>query len=154
MNMKKKTLFSLVALAVVLAAGCSRLFSFQNKTSPTSSSPSLSSGPWASVASSTSLVDTCTNFRWMVGDVTDGKGSGTFSATCLGTMQVSGTANGTINGNDVTWTATATGISPDGTACPISLTGTATFDGAQFRIPYTGTTCVGPVSGTEILRKS
>ena len=31
---------------------------------------------------------------------------------------------------------------------------TATFDGAQFRIPYSGTTCLGPISGTEILRKS
>ncbi len=152
--MKQTLLLSIVGAAALVAAACSNLFSFANKTSPTSTSPTLSAGPWTSVASSTSLVDTCTNFHWTIADVSGATGSGTFTATCLENMQISGTAEGTIDGTNVTWTAEATGTTPDGTSCPISLNGTATFDGAQFRIPYTGTTCVGPVSGTEILRKN
>ena len=35
----------------------------------------------------------------------------------------------------------------------MALTGTATFDGTQFRIPYTGTTCLGPVRGSETLHR-
>ena len=151
----KKILLCLVATAALLGGGCSNLLSsFANKTAPTSTSPSLSSGPWTSVASSTTLSDTCTNFHWTIGDVSGDSGSGTFTATCLETMQVSGTANGTIDGNTVTWSAEATGVGANGASCPVSLTGTATFDGVQFRIPYTGTTCLGSVSGTEILRKT
>jgi hypothetical protein len=71
----------------------------------------------------------------------------------MATIQVAGTAHGTLSGTTVTWAADATGTGPGGAVCPVALTGTATFDGTQFRIPYTGTTCLGPVSGAEVLRK-
>ena len=38
-------------------------------------------------------------------------------------------------------------------ACSITLTGTAELGTNSIRIPYTGNTCVGPVSGVEILNK-
>ncbi len=111
-------------------------------------------GSWSSVSSATSLTDTCTNFHWAITDISGNTASGTFSATCLTDLQVAGTANGTLSGTTVTWTAVATGTAPGGVSCPITLAGTATYDGTQIRVPYTGTTCLGPVSGTEILRKS
>lgn len=143
-----------VCLASLLGAGCSNLLSLATKTTPTQTDPtSLATGQWSSVTSTTSLANTCTNFKWTIVEITGTSGSGTFTATCMGTMQVAGTAQGTLTGTGVTWTATATGTMPGGVTCPIALQGTATYDGTQFRIPYTGTTCLGPVSGTEILRK-
>ena len=81
-------------------------------------------------------------------------GSGTFSATCMGNVQVNGSASGSINGNTITWSATATGTVPNLPPCQIMLSGTATLEANnKIRIPYAGTTCLGPVSGTEVIQK-
>jgi hypothetical protein len=148
----KRPLLIPACLAALLGAAC---FDFQtSKTSPTSTAPILLvTGPWASISTATTLTNTCTDFHWTITDVTGAEGTGTFTAKCMGTVQVSGTAHGTLSGTTVTWSAEATGTTPGGAACPATLTGTATFDGTQFRIPYTGTTCLGPVSGAEVLRK-
>jgi hypothetical protein len=144
-----------VCLVSLLAGGCSNLLSLVTKTEPTTSDPTkLAAGQWSSVASTTTPTTTCTNFKWTIVDVTATSGSGTFTATCMGNMEIAGSAQGTLTGTVVTWTALATGTMPGGVTCPISLQGTATYDGTQFRIPYSGTTCLGPVSGTEILRKN
>jgi len=79
--------------------------------------------------------------------------AGNFSATCFGVMQLSGTASGTLNSSVVTWQASGLANGGGITNCAISLSGTATLEGDQIRIPFTGTTCQMPVSGTEILRK-
>ena len=144
----------LVIAAALLASSCSNLFSFLNKTTPTETPTALTSGQWTSISSATSLSQTCTDFKWTIAEISGTSGSGTFTATCLDGMAIAGTAEGTLAGGEVTWTAEATGTTADGLVCPISLNGTATYDGTQFRIPYTGTTCLGPVSGTEILRKN
>lgn len=141
-------------LIALLGAGCSNLFDFSRTTDPTPVPTGLSTGQWTSISSAATLPQTCTNFRWTITEITGATGSGTFTATCLGTMQVAGTARGTLSGSTVTWTAEGTGTTPGAPPCPISLSGTATFDGTQFRIPYTGTTCLGPVNGAEILRKT
>src|SRR5262249_24940815 len=53
-------------------------------------------------------------------------------------------------GLTVSGTATIAGLLP----CPFSLSGTGTLvDKTTLTIPYSGTTCLGPVSGTETLRK-
>jgi len=147
-------------LAVLAGAGCS--FNHQSATtSPSNASAQLLGGVWATTQSfpgigSGSVQDACTNFKWQVTDFSGSTGSGTFSATCLnGTMTISGTARGTMSGTIVNWTATATATGAGvPTGCAISLAGTAAFEGSQIRIPYSGTTCLGPVSGTEILGKS
>jgi hypothetical protein len=149
-----RSVLALVGIAALLASGCSQLFNFDNdKTTPTDPT-GLTTGQWSSVSSATSLTTTCTNFKWTIVDISGTSGTGTFTATCMGNMQVAGSAAGTLTGTEVTWTATATGTAPGGVTCPISLTGTATYDGTQFRIPYSGSTCLGPVAGTEILRKT
>jgi hypothetical protein len=59
-----------------------------------------------------------------------------------------------VSGSTVTWTATATASAAGFPQCPIALSGTATIESdSQIRVPYTGTTCLGAVSGTELLRK-
>jgi len=146
--MRRVLLLSLFAMCVV---GCSKLLPLKPSSAP-EATPQGMTGSWASVASAT-VTNTCTDFHWTITELNGSTGAGTFSAKCLGTMAVSGAAQGTLTGTTVKWTAQAVGTS-NGDSCPISLTGTATFDGTQFRIPYSGTTCQGPISGTEILRKS
>lgn len=141
----------LVVLTAVMSAGC---FSFASKTSPTSASSQLG-GTWLTTQSlpgaSGSIQDSCTNFRWAVTEFTGTTGAGTFSATCLGNVQVVGSARGTLVGTMVNWSANATGTPPGGPSCAIALSGSAILETNRIRIPYSGTTCLGPVSGTEIL---
>ena len=143
---------ALLVLSVALsAAACTNPFSSQT-TSPDPTN--LSTGQWTSVSSATTLTNTCTNFRWTITTITTTTVSGSFTATCMSTMQVTGTAHGDISGDTIAWTASATGTAPNMPSCAVTLTGTATYDGTQFLVPFTGTTCLGPVSGAEILRKS
>jgi hypothetical protein len=151
----KKIFPFVLGAGILLSAGCSNLFSLNNKTTPTSPDPTqITAGQWSSIASETSLVDTCTNFHWTILEVNGTTSSGSFTATCLTNLQVAGTARGTLSGTEVTWTADAAGTASGGAACAVALSGTAKYDGTQFRIPFTGTTCLGPVSGTEILRRN
>jgi len=54
----------------------------------------------------------------------------------------------------VTWTATGQATEPGLPACPFTLNGTATLSTpTTIAIPYSGTTCFGPISGTETLTK-
>jgi len=146
-------------LAALAGAGCS--FNHESKTtSPSNAAAQVLGGVWGTTQSfpglgSGSVQDACTNFKWQVTDFSGSTGSGTFSATCLnGALNISGTARGILSGTTVNWTATATATGPGvTTACAISLAGTAALEGNQIRIPYSGTTCLGPVSGVEFLGK-
>ncbi len=150
--MTRKTLTALL-VAALAGAGCNLIKDSTQSTAPSATGPEALSGTWASVSSTTTLQDTCTDFKWLVTDVKDNTGSGSFSATCFGDMIVTGTASGMLSGSTLSWTVTAIGTSPSAPNCPISLNGTAEFDNNQIRVPFSGTTCLGPVSGTEILRK-
>ena len=147
---------ALVVAALVAAAGSAACFNISSTVSP-STSQALG-GTWTTIQSlpgaSGSLQDSCVNFSWSVTEFTGTTGAGTFGATCFGNMQISGSARGTLSGTTVTWTATATGNVPGLPPCPISLSGTATLEtDNRIRIPYSGTTCLGPVSGTEIIKR-
>lgn len=144
--MTRPTLWVSLALAL---SGFSCLDVFKNSpTGPSAVTAAAFGGLWASVAASTA-AQTCTSFQWAV---TTGV-SGTWSAVCYGTVQIRGTAAGTLDGDKLNWTATGTGTAPDAGSCPVALAGNATLEGNQIRVPYSGTTCLGPVAGTEILRK-
>ncbi len=148
-----RTFFAVALVSSVLSAGC---FEFLTKppTNPTQT-VSFLGGQWSSTtANATSLLTSCTNFRWNVTEQSASSASGTFTATCFTTLQVSGTAQGALSGATLNWTATAlatgSGIAGD---CAITLAGSATMANNEISIPYSGTTCLGPVSGTEVLRK-
>jgi hypothetical protein len=121
------------------------------------STKSASTDATGSTGSSTTLQTLCTNFNWKITDTTPNGASGTFSATCYTNMAVNGTAQATIvNGNasNITWTAVATGVSPTIASCAITLSGSIVLGVDSITVPYSGSSCLGPLSGTEVLKKS
>lgn len=149
-----KTYISAVALALCVAAsGCS----FESKTTstaPTSAALAALVGTWQSVSSNVvPSPSSCTDFKWTPTQQTPTAAMGSFSATCAGGLKVSGTAAGTLNGTTVNWTANALASTPEIPSCNVSLTGTAELGVNSIRVPYSGNTCLGPVSGVEILNK-
>ena len=152
-----KRYVSLAALAVtaVVSAGC---FDFSREASsilgPSGSQLSVTTlaGTYRSI-SSIPTADSCTNFAWSVTEKTSNSAKGNFSASCQNnSLQVAGTAQGTQTGNNIAFIVNATAVS-GGVSCAISLSGTAVVETNQVRVPYTGTSCFGNVSGTEILKR-
>ncbi len=152
-----KRYVSLAALAVtaVVSAGCFELSRDASSIlGPTGSELSVTTlaGTYRSI-SSIPTADSCTNFAWTVTEKTANSAKGNFSASCQNnSLQVAGTAQGTQTGNNIAFVVNATAVS-SGVSCAISLSGTAVVETNQVRVPYTGTSCFGNVSGTEILRK-
>jgi hypothetical protein len=146
--MKRASFAMALAAAALLASACSGAV-----TAPSSSANSLL-GTWVSVSSAASTPGTCANFQWSVTDVSGLTGSGTFSATCFGTLQVTGTGTGTFAGNAINWSVTGTATGAGSGTCAIAASGSAslTSDGGIL-IPYSGTTCLGPVSGTQTIKR-
>ncbi len=151
-----------VFLTIIVAGASGACFDFKTASSPTSPTNTTSQalgGTWATVESlpgaSGSFQDACVNFKWSVNQFSGTSGSGTFSATCMGNVQVTGSATATLTGTSAaTWSANATGTVSGVPVCTISLKGTATLEaGNKIRIPYSGTTCLGPVSGTEVIQR-
>ena len=111
-------------------------------------------GNWASASASViPAASTCTDFKWNPTQQTATSATGSFSATCAGDLKVAGTASGTLSGNTINWNANANAATPTSPTCAIVLSGTAELGVESIRIPYSGTTCLGPVSGVEILNK-
>jgi hypothetical protein len=138
-------------LVAALASGCTGWLTSRNQPDPT---PGGMAGTWTSVSSNTTLTNVCTHFQWTVVLVSGSEGSGAFSAVCADTLQVTGTARGTLSGDTMNWTFQGTATpAGGGAACPMTMTGTGTFNGDYFRIPYSGTACTVNVEGTEILGK-
>ena len=149
---------SILACAVaacVVAAGC---VGYESRTttpdSPTTTSVDALVGTWHSAT--TSIIpdpNSCTDFTWTPTQQTATSAVGSFSATCAGGLKASGTAGGTLKGTTVTWSGQAVATTADIPSCTVSLSGTAELGANSIRISYSGTTCLGPVSGVEILNK-
>ena len=150
--MKKNRLSLALSIAAAVAAtGC---FGYERRSTlgPTPTGVAALLGSWTS-SNPASPAGACTDFRWNVTQQSGNTASGTFSATCPGDLRVSGTANGTLSGSTVTWNAQGTASAPNVPSCPITLSGTAELGVDSIRVPYSGQTCLGPVSGVEVLRK-
>ncbi len=151
----KQYLHALVA-AAVLAAGASACIGVEHTTTATGPSGSSSLGALLGSWTSSSVMpsaQSCSNFQWNVTDQHGSTASGTFSATCPGNLTLSGTAQGTLLGNTVTWTATGNATAPSLPSCAFTLDGTAVIDGNQIHVPYSGRTCLGAVQGEETLNR-
>lgn len=153
--MKRYVFLAAFAALAAVSAGC---FEFSRHassiTGPTGSELSVTTlaGTYRSI-SSIPTADSCTNFSWTVTEKTSNSAKGNFSASCQNNaLQVSGTAEGTQTGNNIVFVVNATAVS-GGVSCAISLSGTAVVETNQIRVPYTGTSCFGNVSGTEILKR-
>jgi hypothetical protein len=111
-------------------------------------------GTWSSAAGTIKDSSTCTGFQWAITSQSGTSIAGTFSAICLGNVTVSGTASGSLQGSQVQVTISGS-ANLQGVPCSFSVSGTGTLEDNNnaLRIPYSGTTCLGPVSGTEMLRR-
>jgi hypothetical protein len=151
----KRLLLAAVIAAAIGSVGC--LDSLVPPTSPSTSTTTdmgyLSAGAYTSVAPLTDTTGACTSFQWKVTDATTTSAAGTFSALCRSDLRVTGTARGTLADNTITFAASGNAVSPTMQTCAVSLTGTIEVSSTQIRVVYTGTTCLGPVSGAEILRR-
>jgi hypothetical protein len=148
----KRSLFALALTAAVLNAGCFEMFQ-QSSAAP--ATVNMLGGTWTSTTTNaSSLTSSCTGFQWNVTEKTSTTGAGWFQATCFGVLQVVGSAKGTMSGSSVTWIASAVANGGGVSNCAINLQGTASLGTDSINIPYTGTTCMGPVSGTESLKRN
>jgi hypothetical protein len=166
----KRTLPLLASLAAasIFAAGCA-VESGTNILAPTTAQNSASSTPapspappapsqfagtWTSADAALPAPGSCGNFQWQVTDATATSLAGTFSATCADGISVAGSASGQLQGTQVPLTVTGTATYANSVSCPFSLSGTGTVvDNNTLTIPYSGTTCLGPVHGTETLHR-
>ena len=149
--MKKASLLTALWLVAGLSAGC---IGFERKSSlgPSGTGAAALLGNWTS-GSLIPQPGQCSDFKWDVTEQTGNSAAGSFSATCAGDLKITGTAQGTLSGSVVTWNAQANASVPGIPTCAITLAGTAELLVDSIRVPYSGTTCLGPVSGVETLRK-
>jgi hypothetical protein len=108
-------------------------------------------GNWSSASSVGAGAASCTNFQWRVTGQQGNNVSGEASAIC-GSLSISGTVSGTVNGNEIPYQITGS-AEMSGVSCPFSISGTARVEGDAIRVPYSGTTCLGPTQGEEVLRR-
>jgi len=162
---------SLCVMAMTAACGVERTSTVLGPTSAAtaaatpaskSSTPSLL-GTWVVQGSSTKSSVTasaetglpdfssCSNFQWAVTTQTATEAAGSFSADCAGGLKVNGTITGKLGGTTIP--LTISGSLARGTdACTFSLTGVATpLSSVTFKINYSGTTCLGPLQGENML---
>ena len=151
--MKKYTL----ALIVCCAAATGACVGYENKTTVTSPSGTTIAalmGTWASASAGViPSASSCADFKWNATELTPTAAKGSFSATCAGNLKLAGTAEGTLSGSTITWSAVGNATVPSLPSCAITLNGTAELGVNSIRVPYNGTTCLGPVSGVEVLNK-
>ena len=152
-------LFALPLLATLpFSAGCE----MTQKSTPVAPSPATVSsggtatsyvGTWASAIGVSSLsADKCGNFQWTIANQTATAIAGDISATC-GSLTITATGAATLNGQDVSLQVKGN-VSASGFAvCAFDLSGTGTIQGDTLPLNYSGTTCLGPVSGTETLKR-
>jgi hypothetical protein len=150
--MKNTALVVVLSIVAASAAGCIGFERKSSLTGPSASGISALVGNW----SSSNIIpspNSCTDFKWDAAEQTSTSARGSFSATCAGDLRLTGTAQGTLSGSGVTWSAQGNATAPGLTTCDITLTGTAELGLDSIRVPYSGTTCLGPVNGVEVLRR-
>lgn len=151
--MKNRILLVLFSIAAVSAAGCIGFERQSTLTGPSTAGIGALMGSW----SSSSIIpspNACSDFKWNVTEQTAATAKGSFSATCAGDLKVAGTAQGSLSGaNSIAWSAQGTATAPGLTACGIALSGTAELTTDSIRVPYSGDTCLGKVSGVEVLKR-
>jgi hypothetical protein len=124
------------------------------KNTPSSTNARSFLGEWRSAnPSSFPTAQSCGDLVWNVTSQDATRIAGNFEATCAGGAKLTGTASAVI-GNPILLDANGmvTGMGP--ISCPFTLAGTGIPQtDASIRVEYIGSTCVGPISGTEVIRR-
>jgi hypothetical protein len=137
---------------VVFTQACFKVGQDALPGSPTSAESLL--GEWRSVNGDFPGSESCRDLVWNVTSETESSIAGSFEAKCDDGITLNGTATGNRSGDDidieVIGTATGFGVA----LCNFTLRGKGVLqpDGT-IRVDYTGETCLGPVSGTEVIRR-
>jgi hypothetical protein len=151
--MRNRILAAVLSASTLVTAGCIGFERESSLTQPEAAGSGALMGTWTS-ANLIPAPSSCTNFVWTVSEQTSTRARGSFSARCAGDLTVSGTAEGSFTGPaSIGWSGTANATGPGLTSCTVRLTGTAELLVDSIRIPYSGDTCLGKVSGVETLRR-
>jgi hypothetical protein len=165
----RKVLTAAAVLFVAVSVGCA----FEHSSTPVGPSPTSGSGgnnpsPPPGSGGPTPLITgiwtsdnlpavptNCGSFQYEIQSQTATSISGTFMAVCDGGLTVSASAHGTLNGTAVTITVNGVANLGGVLGCSFTLTRNGTIEdgGNTLRLPYSGTTCLGPVTGTEVLHR-
>jgi hypothetical protein len=148
----KNCIFASALAFAVASAGCASFEHSNSTTGPSATGVAGLMGSWVSASAVIPSPSSCSDFKWNATEQTATGAKGSFSATCAGDLKVTGTAQGILSGSVITWSAEGDATSA-GIACRITLTGTAEIGANSIRVPYSGDTCVGKVSGVEILNR-
>jgi len=114
-------------------------------------------GNWSSPTSTVPSPSSCTSFQFTIATQTATTILGTFSATCGLGLALGGNVSGVLDSaGNVAVTATGVVNMPTVSNCAFTLNGTGTLidNGYTLTIPFSGTTCQGPVGGTQVLHKA
>ena len=150
--MKNRILMAVLSSALV-ASGCIGFEHESTPTAPTVSGNSSLLGSWSS-SNIIPAPSSCSDFKWNVTEQTPISAKGSFSASCAGDLKVTGTAQGQFDTSGaISWSGQANATAPGLTSCKVVLTGTAELQVDSIRIPYSGDTCLGKVTGIEILKR-
>ena len=151
--MKNRILVAVLSVAAFSAAGCIGFERESSLTGPTAAGNGALLGNWTS-SNLIPAPSSCTDFKWNVTEQTPSSAKGSFSATCAGDLKVTGTAQGAFTTSaTIAWSGQANATAPGLTSCAVTLSGTAEILVDSIRIPYSGNTCLGAVSGVESLKK-
>ena len=146
---------ALVVTIAVSSAACADMFKnmFDSPTEPSATGEVRSYlGTWVGT-SITPAAQSCGSLQWKITAQTGGQANGDFSATCADGVALAGTMTATHGETSIPWAATGTATKGSAT-CPFSMTGTGTFQGtSNIVVNYAGTSCNGPVSGSETIRR-
>jgi hypothetical protein len=146
-----------IALSIICTA-CLGLDSlkdlFSSPTKPDATNGEVRSyiGTWngATVAPA---AQSCSSLQWKITSQSGSQASGDFAATCADGVSLAGTMTATHGDTSIPWAATGT-ASKGAVTCPFNLTGAGTFQGtSNIVVTYSGTSCNGPVSGTETIKR-
>jgi hypothetical protein len=144
----------LITLAVSSTA-CFDMFKdiFKSPTTPTDPDAIRSYiGTWAGPAI-TPAAQSCGGLQWKITSQTGSQASGEFAAACADGVKLAGVVTATHSDTTIPWAATGT-ATKDAMTCPFNMTGTGTFQGtSNIVVNYAGTTCLGPLSGSETIKR-
>lgn len=159
----KRRWLSLALLVVPMTTGaCTQFQAAKEVLSPVAptelpngSNVGSLTGVWATAFDAASISpQSCKNFQWIITSQSPTAVTGSFTAECGGGLTITANASGTLV-NPTTASITVSGNGVIGVVgCQFNLNGTGHIVGNEsITINYTGTTCFGPVSGTETLRR-
>ena len=151
--MNHRILVLVFSAAAISASGCIG-YERESSLGPSAVGASALLGNWSS-SNIIPAANSCTDFKWNATEQTTTSAKGSFSATCAGDLKIAGTAQGAFTTSGaITWSAQGNATAPGLSTCGIALTGSAELTTDSIRIPYSGNTCLGAVSGTEILKRN